>query len=251
MMAVRITALLVLIWATTAPTASAREARPDGAPMGWPEPVLDSEIRSFVLFEQLEYRRNEGSDSFNWDAQGWIGGDYQRAWFKTEGQKDFDGTARAAEVQVLYSRLIAPFWDLQAGARYDIEPDPARGFAVLGIQGLAPYFFEVDAAAFVSDEGDVSARVEATYDLLLTQRLIAEPRLEIDVAVQEVEELGIGQGFNDVELGLRLRYEIVREFAPYVGVSWSRELSETADFARREGEDVDNFAVVLGVRAWF
>lgn len=204
-----------------------------------------------LLIDQLEYRWNEGTDSTNWNAQGWFGGDYNRVWLKTDGASLSDGGVEEAEGQLLYSRLVAPFWDFQAGLRYDEKPKPSRSYAVLGVQGLAPYWFELEAAAFVSEKGDVSARLEAEYDILLTQRLIMQPRFETNLAAQKVEALGIGQGFSDVELGLRMRYEIRREFAPYVGVSWSRKLGDTADFARQAGEDADNFAVVAGVRVWF
>ncbi|ANK82080.1 MAG: copper resistance protein CopB [Rhizobiales bacterium NRL2] len=213
--------------------------------------VADEEVFTFLQVERFEYRATDGKDLLNWEAQGWAGTDTNKAWLKTEGEKLVGGKVEDAEVQLLYSRMIAPFWDLQVGARYDIRPDPSRGFAVFGVQGFAPYFFEVDAAGFVSEDGDVSARIEAEYELLLTQRLILQPSAELNFAVQEVERLGIGRGLSDVELGLRLRYEIVREFAPYVGVSWERKVGRTADFARREGEDVDSLALVAGVRFWF
>jgi copper resistance protein B len=216
-------------------------------------PAAEEELQilTFVEAEQLEYRLSNGKDTFSWDAQAWIGGDYHKAWFKTQGDAPLDGPLENAEFQALYSRAISAFWDLQVGARYDARPDPSRGFAVLGIQGLAPYFFEVDAAAFVSDEGDVSARFEAEYELLLTQRLIAKPSAELNFAVQEVEELGIGSGLSEVELGLRLRYEIVREIAPYIGVSWERKVGATANFAQRQGEDAGDLAFVAGVRFWY
>lgn len=221
---------------------------------GSPDPARaqNSQILTFFQADRLEYRIDDGPATFTWDVQGWVGGDYNRAWLKSEG--DYltdDGIVENAEIQVLYSRSIAAFWDLQVGGRYDPKPDPSRGFAVIGIEGLAPYFFEVDAAGFVSDDGDVSARLEAEYELLLTQRLIAQPRVEMNFAVQEVEELGIGSGLSDVELGLRLRYEIVREFAPYIGVAWERKVGNTADFARKEGDDVDNLWFVVGIRFWF
>lgn len=201
--------------------------------------------------EQIEVRAGGGDETLNWDAQGWVGGDFNRLWLKTEGEYAIDGSLEQAELQVLYSRLITPFWNLQAGARYDARPEPTRGFAALGLQGLAPYVFEVDAAVFLSHEGELSARLEAEYSLLLTQRLILQPSAELNLAAQEVEELGSGAGLSDVELGLRLRYEIVREFAPYVGVSWERKVGETADLARRSGEDVDTVKFVAGVRFWF
>ena len=122
---------------------------------------------------------------------------------------------------------------------------------MFGVQGLAPYWFEVDAAAFVSDDGDVSARLEAEYELFLTQKLILQPRAELDFAVQDVPELGIGSGLSTAEAGLRLRYEFRREFAPYIGVSWRRAFGETADFTRADGEDVESISFVAGLRLWF
>lgn len=210
------------------------------------------DVRAYrVMVDQLEARIHEGRDGYLWDAQGWYGGDINKLWIKTEGEGSFGEKTGEAEVQALWSRAITPWFDVQAGLRYDFRPDPERGHLVLGLQGLVPYQFEVDAAAFVSDEGDVSARFEAEYDLLITQRLILQPRAEINLAAQEVRELGIGSGINDVELGLRLRYEFAREFAPYVGVQWERKLGETADFARDEGESVDDLFFVTGVRIWF
>lgn len=210
------------------------------------------EIRSYqVLIDRLETRVNDSGESYLWDAQGWYGGDIDKLWIKTEGEGSFGEKVEDIEVHALWSRSITPWFDVQAGARYDFQPNPERGYAVLGLQGLVPYLFEIDAAAFVSNEGDVSARVEAEYELLITQRLILQPRAEINLAVQEVRELGIGSGVNDVELGLRLRYEFAREFAPYVGVSYERKFGETADFARDEGESVDQFSFVAGLRVWF
>jgi copper resistance protein B len=156
-----------------------------------------------------------------------------------------------AELQLRYSRLVTAFWELAVGVRYDIEPEPSGGFAVLAAHGLAPYLYEVDADAFISEDGDVSARIEVEYPILITQRLILQPALELDFAVQEVEEVGVGPGLSQVELGLRLRYEIVREIAPYVGFVWERKVGRTADLARRRGEDFDVPAFVAGVRFWF
>ena len=210
------------------------------------------EIRAYqVLIDRLETRIDDSSESYLWDAQGWYGGDIDKLWIKTEGEGTFGEPTEQAEVQALWSRSVTPWFDVQAGARYDLRPDPQRAYAVLGLQGLVPYLFELDAAAFVSNEGDVSARLEGEYELLITQRLILQPRAEINLAVQEVRELGIGSGVNDVELGLRLRYEFAREFAPYVGVGWERKLGETANFARDEGERVDNLSAIAGVRIWF
>ena len=232
----------------------AQSSEPDRS--DWPSPIHDNQVFWMLLVEQLEYRLNDGTDSLNWDAVAWVGGDYQRLWIKTEGEVDVaDDGGGEAELQLLYGRLISPFWDVQAGLRYDqaFGPDgaPGRAFAVIGIHGLTPYQFEVDASLFVSHEGDVSARFEAEYKLLLTQRLILQPDLEINIAAQQVEEFGVGSGLNDIELGLRLRYEVSRQFAPYVGISWTRKFGQTAEFAREEGESTDNLAVIGGVRLLF
>lgn len=223
----------------------------------WPQPVEDDHRFTFVRAEQLEYRlRSHEPDALRFEAQGWHGGDYHKLWIKTEGEQSVEGPSEGElEVQTLYSRMIAPFWDFQVGVRYDTQwasgPDEDRWFAVIGLQGVSPYEFEVEPALFISDEGDVSARLTATTDVLLTQHLILQPRLETEVAFQDVGEFEVGEGFNYVDLGLRLRYEIVREVAPYVGVNWVRELGETAHRVRRSGGDVDDFSVVFGFALWF
>ena len=241
MRGLRLAAVLIL-------AATALAGRPDPAAAAQEE---EATIFTFFEAEQLEYRSGRGNDRFSWDAQGWIGGDYDKLWFKTQGDRVIDGSLQAAELQLLYSRAVTAFWDLQVGGRYDPKPEPSRGFGVVGIQGLAPYFFELDAAAFVSDEGDLSARIEAAYELLVTQRLILKPSIELNFAAQEVEKLAIGSGLSEVEAGLRLRYEIVREFAPYVGIVWERKVGRTADFARRGGKDAGESRFVTGLRVWF
>lgn len=211
----------------------------------------DDTVTTFVEVEQLEYRSRDGTDSLNWDMQAWVGGDYHKLWFKTEGEAPVGERVEEAEFQLLYSRLVSDFFDLQVGLRQDLKPEPERTFAVLGLHGLAKYFVETDLAAFVSHEGEVSFRAKGEIDLRLTQRLVLQPMAEINLAVQSVEERHVGSGFNDVELGLRLRYEIAREFAPYIGIHWERKLGETADLVRNDGERVDSFAIVAGLRFWF
>jgi copper resistance protein B len=154
-------------------------------------------------------------------------------------------------VQALWSRAIDPWFDLQTGLRYDFRPDPSRAYLVLGVQGLAPYWFEVDAAAFVSTKGDVSARFEAEYDIRFTQKLILQPRVEVDFALQDVPELGIGSGLSSGEIGARLRYEVRPEFAPYVGVEYERAFDGTARFRRAAGEDRGGVSFLIGLRTWF
>ena len=204
-----------------------------------------------VLVDQLEAKVRDGRDGYAWDAQAWYGGDIDKLWLKTEGEGAFGSSPEGAEVQALWSHAIDPWFDLQAGVRYDIQPDPERAHLVLGVQGLAPYWFEVDAAAFLSNKGDLTARLEAEYDLRLTQRLILQPRVEFDIAAQDVAELGIGSGLSSGELGARLRYEIRPEFAPYLGVEHERAFGDTADFRRAAGEDVGGWSLLVGLRTWF
>nr|WP_137676076.1 copper resistance protein B [Parerythrobacter lutipelagi] len=206
-----------------------------------------------IMVERLEARvpLDGGDTGFLWDGQAWYGGDIDKLFFKTEGEGAFDGgTVEDAEVQLLWSRAIAPYWDFQAGARLDIEPE-TRSHLALGVQGLAPYMFHVDAAAFLSDRGDLTARIEGEYDQKITQRLILQPRMEVELSAQDIPERAIGAGITKIEPGLRLRYEIAREFAPYVGIEYEAKLGDTADIARANGEDPNGFKFLVGVRAWF
>ena len=213
---------------------------------------VDDQIFSFLQLDRNEYRlTDEGENVYAWDLQGWVGTDFDKLFLKSNGELLLDGELEQAEVQVLYSRLISDFFDAQVGLRYDFEPDPERVYGVIGLQGLAPQFFEVDAALFVSQKGDVSARLEAEYELLITQQLVLQPSAELDVAVQEVKQLGIGSGPSRVELGLRLLYEVTREFAPYVGVHYETDLFDTADFTRDEGGEVDSVSFIAGLRLFF
>lgn len=209
------------------------------------------------LVDQLEVSVRDGSDGYTWeDVQFWYGGDINRLWIKSQGEGEFGGGLESAEVQALWSRAITPFFDLQAGVRYDFRPSPRRGYLVLGVQGLAPYWFEVDGALFLSTKGDVSARFEVEYDQRITQQLILQPRAEIDFALQDVPEIGVGSGLSTAEVGLRLRYELFPRsgpavVAPYVGVQYERSFGDTARFARTAGSDVGGWSIVMGVRTWF
>jgi copper resistance protein B len=204
-----------------------------------------------TIVDRLEAGFGQGHETYLWDVQGWIGRDIDKFWWKTEGEGAFGGPLESAEVQALWSHAIAPFFDVQAGVRYDIRPEPDRAHAVIGIQGLAPYKFEIDAAAFISTKGDVTARIEAEYDQRLTQRLILQPRIEAELSAQDIPEYGIGAGLSAIEAGARLGYEFVPQFRPYAGVEWHRKIGDTADFARAAGEDVDAVRWLVGVRTWF
>ncbi len=200
--------------------------------------------------DRAEYRLRGGDDGYLWDVQGFYGGDIDKFWFKSEGEGSFGEAIEDAEIQALYSRAVAPFWDLQAGIRQDLT-GPARTHAVIGIQGLAPYMFEIDAAVFLSSTGDLTARIEAEYDQRVTQRLILQPRGEINLSAQDISELGTGPGIDNIELGMRLRYEIRPEFAPYIGVEQEWKLGESRDYARAAGEDPSVTNYVAGIRFWF
>ena len=204
-----------------------------------------------VMLSTAEVRPTSGDDAYAWEGEFWYGGDVNRVVVKSAGEGEFGGDLHSAEAQVLYSRAIGPYFDLQAGVRHDFEPGPSRTYATVGFEGVAPYWFELEGAAFLSEKGDLSARLEGAYDLRLTQKLILEPRAEVELAAQEVPELELGSGLTSAELGLRLRYELRRELGPYVGVSYERKFGDTADLARAAGEDVEDTRFVLGVRAWF
>ena len=214
--------------------------------------IVDDQLFTLVKINQLELRSQDGDDVAAWDGQARIGTDRHKLALKSEGAYVTDpNKLENAEVQLLYLRLISDFFDAQIGVRHDFKPDPSRTFAVVGINGLAPQWLEVDASLFLSEEGDVSARFEVEYDILFTQRLILAPEAEINVALSDDEPTGVGSGISSVELGLRLRYEIEREFAPYLGINWDRKLGKSADFASAEGEDDNVFSIVAGLRIFF
>lgn len=200
--------------------------------------------------DRLETQVREGTDAFLWDIQGYYGGPTERLWFKSEGEGEWGSAPDDAEVQALFSKAFKPFWDLQAGIRHDLA-GPDTTHAVIGVQGLAPYMFEIDTALFLSHRGDITARIEAEIDQRITQRLILQPRIEANLSAQDIRELGIGTGLDQIEIGARLRYEIRREFAPYIGIEQSWRTGNGADFARLRGEDPSVTSVLAGIRFWF
>lgn len=210
-----------------------------------------AQTTAFISFNLAEYQARKGADGFRWDGEGWYGGDINKITVKTEGEGAFGKGVETAEAQLLYSRAIDPYFNLQAGVRQDLGPGPKRTYATFGFEGLAPYWFEVESALFLSNKGDLLGRVSGYYDQRITQRLILQPRVEANFALQDVPESGIGSGLSDVELGLRLRYEVVKEFAPYVGVEWAKKTGDTARFARAAGEDANVTSFVAGIRFWF
>ena len=209
----------------------------------------DDAALGMVLLDQLEWREMDDESALVWDGEAWYGTDYTKAWFKTEGERvagDYEGLA-----ELFWDRIVARWWHVQAGVRHDFGEGPSRTWAALGVQGLAPYWFEVEATAYVGEEGRTAARLSVEYELLLTQRLILQPKLELDLYGKDDPRNGIGAGLADSELGVRLRYEIRRELAPYIGVAWTRSCGETADLVRAAGDETSDVPLVVGLRAWF
>ncbi|MES2902767.1 MAG: copper resistance protein B [Pseudomonadota bacterium] len=204
-----------------------------------------------LMFNIAEAQFGKGPTAFEWDAEGWYGGDISRLLIKSEGEGAFGRSLEKAEFQALYSHAIGPYFNLQGGVRHDVKPDPSRVYATVGFEGLAPGFFDVEGALFLSNKGELMARVEGYYDQRITQRLILQPRAELNFAAQGTREIGVGSGLSDAELGLRLRYDIRREFAPYVGVQYRRAFGETRRFQKEEGESAGGWKLLTGVRIWF
>lgn len=245
----------ILLAVATLPAAQAEDGY--DAPSDWPSPMAEH-LLAMALFDRLEYTLpDEGEKALAWDFKAWYGGDINRVYLKSEGE-NVQGDGEDAEfesLELLYSRLIDDFWELQGGIGYQggvFSDDHAeRAYGVMGLQGVMPYGIETDLALQVSDEGDVSASVEGEYSLHLTQRLYLQPRTEIAVAASEAEEFGVGKGLNSVRVGLRLGYEVTRRFAPYVGAYWEKQYGDTADISRADGDATEDTGVVAGVRMWF
>lgn len=227
-------------------------------PAHFPNPVPDDRLYVFTLFEQFEYRiaTDDTPDHLGWEAQGWIGGDFNKFWWKNEGEATFDGPDEGeTETDLLYSRLITPFWNVQVGAQYantwGTDGYDDRWSAVIALQGLAPYKFELDNSLYISENGDVTFAFEAEYNIHITQRLVLQPRAEVGFAFQDISERELGTGVTDVNLDLRLRYEIKREFAPYIGVRYRTLLGETGNIAQAAGRDTEQLYFLVGVRFAF
>jgi copper resistance protein B len=203
-----------------------------------------------LMADRLEVQSADGEQALVWDGQFWYGGDKHKLWIKSEGEYDFEESAiEEAEITTLYSRAISPYFDVQAGVRYDLSPK-GRAHLTVGMLGLAPGWFEVDGAAYLSKDGDLSASFEAEYDMVITQRLIVQPRLELKVSGSDIAALGMGSGLTHVDLGARLRYDIKREFAPYIGVEWQSDFGDTADYTRADGGEESRVAIMVGVKLW-
>ena len=208
------------------------------------------EFNWYVGINRLEAWDADEGRGEAWEASAWFGTDLNRLWLRSEGER-VDGHTESADIEVLYGRSVSAWWDVVAGIRQETRPGPSRSWAALGMQGLAPYKFEVQATTYVGNGGRVEANVEAEYELLLTNRLILQPVVELDFAAKDDEERGIGSGLSKAEAGLRLRYEFNRRFAPYIGVVHERAFGRTADLREADGEHTKDTRFVAGVRLWF
>lgn len=203
-----------------------------------------------VMIDQLEVRNAEDNNPLVWDADLWIGKDLNKLWISTGGER-VNGAVEEADIEFLYSRAIDTFWDFQIGWRHDLKPEPKRDWLALGIKGLAPYLFETDAKLYLDESGMVELKLTSEYEYMFSQKLVLSPEIEVALHNKDDELVGIGAGLSEVELGLRLRYELRREFAPYIGVNWMRKFGQTARYAENEGANTSETQFVVGIRAWF
>ncbi|WP_415899744.1 copper resistance protein B [Neptuniibacter sp. QD48_11] len=210
----------------------------------------DDPLLTMITIDQLEKRDANSSKPFAWEVQGWAGYDLDKFVFKTEGERA-DGETEKAELQLLYSKAIDPYWDIQFGIRHDFYPKPTQDWAVIALQGVAPYYFETDASLFIGEDGQTALRLESEYEMMLTQQWVLSPEIEVNFHGKNDEVREVGSGLSNIEAGLRLRYEVRREIAPYIGIHWEKKFGDTADFAREEGEDTNDTQFVMGIRIWF
>ena len=237
--------------AAAAQISDARDGPMPGVPSDAAPPVMDRGIFAHAILNELEGRFNGGNPEFRWEGQGWVGTDYDKLWIKSEGTLQSNGALDDGQQQFLYARAMTTYFDVQGGLRSDIDSRPTRNWAAFGIQGVAPYFFDIEVTGYASGEGHLAAKLEGSYDLLITQRLILQPQIEINLYSKADPARLIGAGFSDIDTGLRLRYEFDRKFAPYIGVVYEGKLGQTASLARQAGESTGDFRFVFGLRTWF
>jgi copper resistance protein B len=230
------------------PTNAAMDGSAKQLPSG--HAATDNAIHSYLLFNQLEARDSHPDAEFAWELQGWIGTDLTRLWLRSKGER-VSGHTEAAEVEVLYGRSISPWWDVVTGLRHDVRPGDSRTFGAIGVQGLAPQWFELEATLYLDDDGQSAARFTAEYELLFTNRLVLQPRIELNVYGKTDAARGIGSGLSDMEAGLRLRYEITRQLAPYVGWEWTKAFGKTAELLQGSPSGTSDARAVAGIRLWF
>lgn len=214
----------------------------------------DTETTGMAWLDELEWRDTSAGAAAAWEGEGWYGGDDDKLWIRSEGEEGEQGEegvgTDTARIEAFWDRIVSRWWSVQAGAREDFTGGPSRSWAALGLEGLAPYWFNVEATVYVGDAGRTAARLWTAYDLLLTQRLILQPELEANLYGKSDPARQLGSGLSDLDAGLRLRYEFRREFAPYVGLVWQRLFGETADDARRRGYQLGEAQFTAGLRVW-
>jgi copper resistance protein B len=234
---------------SSAAFAQATAGQSTSAGASWERPVMDNTIFYHLLFDQLEGHTNGPNNEFRWDGEGWVGLDMNKLWFKSEGFVEH-GRMSDGDQEVLYDRPIPRlrYFDLQVGARYDLDSDPGRTWGAIGIEGLAPYFFEFAPTFYFSNRDFFASRIEGSYDILVTNRLIVQPQFELNFYSKSNPSRGIGSGLSELDTGLRIRYEISRKFAPYIGFAYTGNFGETAKFTREGG---GNPGFIFGVRLWY
>lgn len=247
---------LISCLGSQAAMAQSTTSQPSGSPVAtvpaMESPVMDNRVFTHVLFDQFEGRTNGSDSGLRWDGQGWIGTDMNRLWVKSEGFLK-SGTVSDGDIEALYDRPIPrlPYFDAQVGIRQDLDSGPRRTWGAVGIEGLAPYFFEIAPTFYFRDGGHMAGRITASYDLLITQRLIAQPELEMNFYTKRDPQRSLGTGLTDLDTGVRLRYEISRKFAPYIGFAYARKFGDTANLSRQAGETVSAPRLIFGVRVWY
>jgi len=197
-----------------------------------------------------EIEIHNGNNSKLWNVDAWLGKDLNKLWIKIEGEM-INGKTTESELQLLYSKPISPFWDVQFGVRKDFRPDPSRTWGVVAAKGMAPYLFEVDTSLFIGSSGQIAVRLDVEYEYMLSQKLVLSPEVELNIHSKDDELVGTGKGMSDINAGVRLSYEVTREFAPYIGFNWAKKYGNTANFASNEGENIESSQLVAGIRFWF
>lgn len=219
--------------------------------VGGMQPVMDNSIFTHVLLEQFEDRAAGNGQQFRYDGQAWSGTDIDKLWIKSEGTVDTRGRFNDGDHELLYDRAISTYFDLQAGVRMDLDSGPTRTWAAFGLQGLSLYFFDIEATGYVSDRGRTAARLKASYDILLTNRLILQPEAELNLYGKADPGRSVGSALSDIDAGLRLRYEFSRKLAPYIGVTYAGYLGQAQPIARAAGDRVQDIRFTFGLRSWF
>jgi copper resistance protein B len=212
--------------------------------------VHDNTIQHYVLFDRLEGWNADKGAGQEWEGKAWIGTDLNRVWLRSEGQR-LDNKLQDADLEVLYGHSVAAWWDVVAGVRHDFKPGTSQDFAAIGVMGMTPYKYDVEATAYIGQAGQTSARLQATYDTLLTGRLILQSLFEVNLYGHNDARRGIGSGLSTLKSGYRLRYEFTRRFAPYIGIVQERAFGKTAGFRREEGHPTKDTRFVAGIRIWF